>query len=203
MKSNMETQKNQHKLFFVSLFSVLFLIFVLLIVMVLSSKENIKKSESMTTTLPSAIPTPSPEIGNGQIILNTSRAPVTQNALIPVTVVASSEGKAITGYDLILTYDPAFIEVVSHTNKNANFTIYKTDKNKDGKVIFTGTKNFNAVSQVFENSELFDIQLRALKAGTTKVGIEYVPGSKADSNLVDTENKDVLGRVAGITVTVE
>lgn len=203
MKSNMEPQKNQHKLFFVSLFSVLFLIFVLLIVLVLSSKKNIKKPEAMSTTVPSAMPTPSPEIGNGQMILNTSRAPVTQNTLIPVTVEASSAGKAITGYDMILKYDPAYIQVVSHTNKNTNFTIYKTDKNKEGLAIFTGTKNFNATSQVLDNNELFDIQLKALKPGNTKVDIEYIAGSKADSNLVDTENKDILGRVAGITITIE
>lgn len=203
MKNNMEPQKNQHKLFFVSLFSVLFLIFVLLTVLVLSSKKNIKKPEAMSTTVPSVMPTPSPEIGNGQMILNTSRAPVTQNTMIPVTVEASSAGKAITGYDLILKYDPAYIQVVSHTNKNANFTIYKTDKQKQGMAIFTGTKNFNATSQVLDNNELFDIQLKALKPGSTKVDIEYVPGSKADSNLVDTENKDILGRVAGIVVTIE
>jgi hypothetical protein len=199
----METQKNQHKLFFISLFSVLFLIFVLLIIVVLVGKKNGKKPESMQTIMPKTQVSPTPIIGNGQIILNTSRAPVAVNDLIPVTVIASSATKAITGYDVILKYDPAFIQVVSHTNKNDNFTIYKTDKTKDGMVIFTGSKNFNSKSITLENNELFDIQLKALKQGQTSIDVEYTPGSKADSNLVDTDNMDVLGRVEGISLTIE
>jgi len=201
----MEETRDQHKLFFVSLFSILFVVFVILIGAVVMSKNNIKKEEAVSTDNQPILSdnlSPSPIVDNGSLMLKVKdEMSARVNNQTTISVIANSNGKPITGYDVIVTYDPAYLMFVNQTSINTTYTVYP--KNEQGRVILTGTKGLNTQSQIFSDSTLMDLQFRPLKSGNTTVNLEYVAGSKKDSNLVDDQNKDVLGRVEGVRLTIQ
>ncbi len=89
---------------------------------------------------------------------------------IELTVNADSSNVPVTGYDLLFSYDPASISVMSVTSSDPTFDVFTF--NNSNFVSVTGTKKLSISSQTaFMNSPILSITVRAKKAGMTPVVI--------------------------------
>jgi len=110
--------------------------------------------------------------------------------------------EAIVGYDGVITFDPTVVSYVSTTSTNDNFQIVATPER--GKVIITGTKKLaGATTTMLEQASLATATFKVVGNGQAVFGLEYASGKTNDSNIINTQSKDILESATGTTVTVE
>lgn len=199
----MEQQTKGHKLIYiiVMVFALLFFIWLVFYLGSRSKTSNLKGGMSSIIT---SYPTAPIVLGNGKIYLKTKDGKNTYavSEQINLVVYASSDEKSITGYDVVINYDPKKVKFIINNNLLSNFQIFPYDGK--GKFMLTGIKNISSnVSSVFVNTALTEIVFQPLVSGNISFLPEFIPGSKKDSNLIDGGNKEVLGKVEGVNLTIK
>lgn len=83
---------------------------------------------------------------------------------VKIDLLADSNGKNITGYDLVLAYDPLAFEFVGATSSLTDFKIYTYKR--DGYLSFLATKTLqNETSSVFTQTKIASFVFKPIKVG--------------------------------------
>jgi hypothetical protein len=124
---------------------------------------------------------------------------------VEVGITLDSKGNLITGVDVVLRFDPVYLEVVDANPKiegiqitsGVIFSDYlgeKIDPSR-GKITISGLAG---IDQPFSGrGVLAKVEFLTKTLGTTKIFFEFQAGATTDSNVVDTFAKDILGKTTG------
>jgi hypothetical protein len=75
---------------------------------------------------------------------------------------------------------------------------------KDGGVYITGYKKIgDEQTSTLSKTPVARLTFKMMKPGRVLLSPQFVPGKKVHSNIVTTENTNILGKVGGITITVQ
>lgn len=131
--------------------------------------------------------------------------------VITVIVSADSDGRSISGYDAVLSYDSSKVTFSKVKNLRDDFQTF-VKKGVVSPVTLTGVKKLDASEvSVFSGTPLAEVSF-IVKTGafidtssihpSAEFNLGFIPGSTQDSNLIDEISEDVLGKVAGVTMTI-
>lgn len=169
-------------------------------------KTEIPQMEQPTPKVARAVlsPTPTftPAIGKYMLIPENNR--VTVGQIFQLTAKFWAPGKILDGSDVILHFDPGFLEA-RQIVEGDYFSTYprKTVDNKTGIVKITGigTKVDTPLS---ETASFAKISYRVKKTGTTQVTFDFVRGKTNQTTLVERgTSRNILGNVFPVTITIE
>lgn len=116
--------------------------------------------------------------------------PSTQNTFslnnqIEIEVYADSEGKNISGYDLIISYDPQGLEFVKSESNLVDFSLYSFKK--DSYLSLTATKNLNSNAQtIFASNKIASLTFKPKKPGIYQISLLKNYG-KEKTQMVDNQ----------------
>lgn len=133
-------------------------------------------------------------------ILN--NGPIYPGTEINIGVYANSGNSDAVGFDLSIVYSN-FIDYVGSKNNLEGYDVIETIE-PDSKVIITGAKQLiNSKKVVWKDQEIMVLTFKSQKSGIAKVGFELSPGSVADTNLFDQQNKDLVAVAVGSTIEIK
>ncbi len=143
--------------------------------------------------------TPSPLAGGSFHLKKSKENMLRMDEQFSVSVEANSLDKPVTGFDIVLTFEPSSL-VVGHIQEvlSSNYK-YIVKKNTDS-VIISGiplTQETDLI--VFDKTIISTVDFTVKKTGNTSIKIKYVPESSTDSNLI-CEGKDILTQTSGATI---
>jgi len=111
-----------------------------------------------------------------------------------VKIGAQSEGKKISGVDVVLNYDATKLDVIGNPTleSGVNFIIYP--KVESGKITVTLVKDkaTDGLESTAVAGDLFTIKFKGKETGTAKATFSCTPSSLTDSNLLTTETGTVV-----------
>lgn len=120
---------------------------------------------------------------------------------VELIVSANSDGQPVIGYDAMITYDGSKLQFKESESLDPSFNMFTFTKK--GKVSLTGVKRVKpAVSTVMSENPIGKIILKTTSPGPVKVSIDFIADSLKDSNLMNGKNKDILGGVEGVDLTI-
>lgn len=158
-----------------------------------------------------ALLTPPPQINklqpvsDGQVVLTSDKSSVRIGDEVVVKIKLYTGGHATVGTDLVLKYDPSFLEASNNFFEDGvAYPDYPgvTSDQKSGELLISGViaadkKGFNG----FE--EFGTVKLRALKNGKTQIKIDASSGSTTDSNIIEIASaKDILAGISSLDVYI-
>jgi hypothetical protein len=118
-----------------------------------------------------------------------------------LVVKASSGGKDIAGYDVLLAIDPAQFEIQSITSELASFSILKFEKGTH--VTITGIKGLGQNDPtIFNETPLLLVILKPIKKGESTVSV-LLGQDKEKTMLVDTEVEPLTPQVGSLSVSIK
>lgn len=144
-------------------------------------------------------------LANARLALVTPKQDYQPGEIIPVEVRLSTGGYTVEGSDVLIKFDPGYLELAETESINYGeiFTDYQNIKNpQNGEVQISAlnSADFLGFNGTYEFATL---SLRAKKSGTTTVNIQFSPGSTADSNVIETmDKKDILGSVYKLDLNI-
>lgn len=140
----------------------------------------------------------------GIISLTTPKATVNVKDIVPVAVVIDTGGHLIGGADLVINFDPKFLEVnTNNLIKGKIFDEYPLLSVNKGIIAISGINNSK---NVFTGKDQFAvINFTAKQPGNTIVTVEFKSkGVTTDSNLVEVEtSKDILEKVESLKLNIQ
>lgn len=155
------------------------------------------------------IPTPSPFLPvteeGAVLFLDPPFGEFQKNSEFEASIILDSKESLITGADVVLRFDPNFLEVVdadpkiegTQVSSGKIFSEYlgnKADLSK-GRITISGLAEIN---QPFSGrGVLAKVKFLTKKVGTTKVFFEFQPAATNDSNVAGTFAKDILDKTIG------
>ena len=147
-----------------------------------------------------------PSIPQNQIkssmYLESKKTKYTLNEPITVTVYANSDTEPITGFDVVLLYDPtklSYSEYSLLTNAAYDSALTK----QPGKIMLTGyEKGSNLIKQSFSQTPLATFTFKPQAEGNAYLKLEYISASKTDSNLINSETVDILKTVGNLEISI-
>lgn len=116
---------------------------------------------------------------------------------IPISIKASSATSIVTGFDVLIEYDPQFLTILNKKSPPLEDFIYY-GQNTDKTIQVSAVAKPNSKDQIFENTTLFDLELKPVKSGKTTLKLIYLPNATNDSNIIDTSSNDILGSARGL-----
>lgn len=181
---------------------------------IVSRNENLQQvikntvpsnNPSGDTTTASYVAPPVSSIANRELpwveITSANGQSVSQNQELVLMVNASSAGKDITGYDVLLAIDPNQFEVQSITSEVAGFSILQFEKGTH--VAITGIKELGQNNpSIFNETPLLKITVKPVKRGEATVSV-LLEQENEKTMLVDTEVNPITPQVGSLKVNVQ
>ncbi|MBI4973289.1 hypothetical protein HZC27_01630 [Candidatus Roizmanbacteria bacterium] len=133
----------------------------------------------VTSTVPTV--TPRPVIGT-MTISSSGGARFSKSSPVTLQVQASSQGRQVVGYDVVVTYDKAGFDFVKATSLMEDFKIYSYDRPTYVSLSAIKSLQDNKVA-TWTNQALVDLTFQPKKAGTFSFSL--APVGKEASKLVD------------------
>ncbi len=167
--------------------------------------EAIYAFKTFSKPLPPPLPKIQP-ISGGKIVLISPKKEYKTGEIVPVSVKVVTGGHSTQGTDLILKYDPAYFEATPGAAlKGTTYPDYPnlSVDQKTGSIAISGIagvsgKTFNGID-IFAN-----IKLKAQKAGSTSLKVDFVKDLTTDSNIVDsTTGTDILEEVFNLDLIIK
>lgn len=193
----MDTQTPfNHKLFFIAFCILLLLCLGFILLRGRSSAPSTPRGGTQTITF-------APK-EKGSMTVHSSQSTVHSGESITISVSASSDGKPVVGYDVVLTYDEKLVRYVSAKSLVSDFELLP-GKATPGRVPLTVIKSLSSQTPtVLTNTPVIQAEFTTLANGAAFFNLEFTPGSTTDSNLIteDAASRDILGSVQGTTVTI-
>lgn len=121
-------------------------------------------------------------------------------------------GKAVDGITVKLNYDPSYLEVIDSDKARSGVQIKTTNlfPVSLNNTVLSGTITLSSVTNptgpyVTNASKVGEISFKALKAGSSIVSFDFVPGSTSESNVAshDSPGVDMLQIVQDATITIK
>lgn len=148
--------------------------------------------------------TPSDEVlgGSYRIVLDKPKVEVGQ--IVTAQVVFSLSGRRVSGSDVILKYDPQFLQVEGEVSPGDFFAHYPRTEvdNRAGVVKVTA---FQSVSTEPEEADisLFKVKFRTIKEGETLLDFDFEKERTDLTTLVEQgTSRNILERVEGVEVEI-
>lgn len=140
---------------------------------------------------------------NNSLFLVVNPSQVKVNDPVQVAVSLHASGKMLSGSDVILKYDPAYLSASDNLTLGEYFSSYplKLIDNDKGTVRLTafGGKKETISSPIV----IFTVTFKALKPGKTELVIDYQKGSTNKSTLVERgTSKNILEGVTNAVVEI-
>lgn len=136
-----------------------------------------------------------------EIIPVTQKASYAVNENITLKVKGSSNGRDITGFDILVMFDKSVFDVVSTASLADGFTIFAN--NSRDHLTVTGIKDIGKQEDtVFNGNDLIQVVLKPKTSGTFKVEILENSG-KEKTQLVDRDVNAYTPKLSEYTVTVQ
>lgn len=144
-------------------------------------------------------------VSDGQVVLASDNKSVKVGEEVEIIVKLYTGGHSTVGTDLVLKYDPTFLEASDNFfEEGVAYPDYPgvTSDQNSGELLISGVispdkKGFNG----FE--EFGTVKLKALKNGKTQVKVEANSGSTTDSNIIEVASaKDVLAGASSLDVYI-
>ena len=170
-------------------------------------KNTVPYSKTATTDsdMSAYVPPPASVIANRQLpwveIVRTDEADVSLNQPFTIIIRASSGGKDIAGYDVLLAIDPNQFEVQSVTSALESFSILKFEKGTH--ITVTGIKDLGKNDPTILNeTPIISITLKPIKTGEGNLSV-LLTQNKEKTILVDTEVVPITPQVGSLKVDVK
>jgi len=182
--------------------AIVLVVFIILFIVFLMLKKT--KTQKSTPKLEiSPIPTTTPKISRGEIIIGKEPEEYTVvNSLVNLFVTAKSS-ENIVGFDISLNYDKKYLKFIKVENLAVSqFDIFSTTK--DNLLIISGIKKLSYQDKIsFKNDQILKLQFQAIKKGKTKLVPVRHNNSISESNLITENSLDILDKVSGPTVYID
>lgn len=121
-------------------------------------------------------------------------------------IYADASKQEIDAYDAVIHYDVSKLKFESASSLLEDMDMYTSESeptDAGGEVVLTGVRSLSRkTSFTLSNTALAEIHFSAVAPGQTKLEVFYEPGSRKDSNLMNTHNLDVLSSVGDATITI-
>lgn len=208
----MNIHQNKNNFFLTAIFSLVVGIFIILFIAALimykisQTQNRFLSGDDLATYVPAPVRV-SPPAPKGKLSLRLGDPAITSENTTTIVVTADSAGTSITGYDLVLEYDDSALQLATVKSLDDVFQTF-AKKSDRSPLIVTGIKKIGGLeeagSTIFSNTDLVAITFRIKQRLTEDLifNLEFTPGSLRDSNLIDENSEDVLGRVIGVKNTV-
>lgn len=194
----------EHKRFYMVIFSLLTVFFVLLIMAVFVLKKEQKEKVELTTifTEQGEITQAAQETASFKLSTKEGETNYQVGELVTLLVAADSKGASITGYDVILNFDPKMVSFVEVKGRLDEFQVFSSTK--DGKVFVSAIKKLNAKQEsVFSETQLIGVNFKTTDTGEVNFTFDFIEGATNESNLIDEKSQDVLRQVEGMKVVID
>lgn len=122
---------------------------------------------------------------------------------ITIKVIADSNKKTVSGYDLIINYDSKKVKYITNRSLEKTFqNIVRSDKDK---LVIMGYKPPTEIKKniVFEKSAILELDFASIKNDKSSFTIDMKNGATNESNIVDEQSVDLLGEVKNISITIK
>lgn len=113
-----------------------------------------------------------------------------------------SSGKKVDGADILINYDPGILTArpVSPGSIFSDFPLNKVDE-ADGRITVSGITDKSG--GVLANGLFGSVEFSAKASGTTRVSLEFTPGSTSDSNLTESgSGQDILEEISDLELNI-
>lgn len=140
----------------------------------------------------------------GKIVLSSSNQSYKVGENVSIDIRISTGGHTTDGTDLVLKYDPNFLEATGNNIFDIG-DVYSQYPNvnidpKNGLIRISGVSDdegFNGTG------DFATLNLKAKKDGSTNLSVDYTPSSTSDSNIIETNTtKDILGQVFDLDLNI-
>jgi hypothetical protein len=163
------------------------------------TKNNTYAAPSATQVQPSPSPTPLPPLGT--VSITSLQQQATVGKPLQVVVKGDTQGKAVVGFDILITYDPALLTVGQITPLDRSFEISSFTKRK-GEISVTGTKLVGGTaSNALVNAALLNVSFNPLKAGPATVELKEAIGNER-TKFVDGQNAKYSPELGSFSFTI-
>lgn len=138
---------------------------------------------------------------NPWVEISADTTSISQNKPFTFTVRASSAGKDITGYDILLAIDPNEFQIQSITSEVASFSILQFEKGTH--VTVTGIKALGQNDpSIFNDTAILKVTVNPMKRGASTLSVLLTQGNEK-TMLVDTEVIPITPQVGSLQVEVK
>lgn len=118
-----------------------------------------------------------------------------------IYIKGTSDNRDITGYDMLIAYDPTALEIVSAKSVMEDYEIFKFDRGDH--LTITGIKNFQKREPVtFDGGNLVELVVKAKKQGPTVVSLNNTMGQEK-TQLVDFEVKVIEPQIGSLQLEIQ
>lgn len=126
---------------------------------------------------------------------------------ITVLAYANSHSSKVTGYDIVIHYDPNLISFNDVKSMQNGVDLLDTDLELDNgmhELIVTGVQSLSQKeSFVFDGTQIAELTFTAIGTGTFDMKPIYEKGSNRESNLLDDSTNEILSGVEGVTLELK
>lgn len=216
----MDTHNKENHFFLTAIFSFMIGVFILLLILVLLMK---RANDAQLQSLGSADMITNGYQPNNKSFAPTGRGVFTLTAkaakpayvagdILTLVLTASSDNQVVSGYDAVLTYDEERLQFITAKNLQIDFETFVKDR-PGAPLFFTGVKKISAQKpMVFDQTVLAELtfgvklkvenNLEVVNQKPIDIGLEFIPGSTRDSNIINTDNLDILYQTNGLSILV-
>ena len=158
-----------------------------------------------TGTSAQAVDVPSSSIKDREVpwleVTSDDDATLTVGQTKKLYINGTSGNKDITGYDLLIAYDPTAIEIQSVESALADYELFKFDRGDH--MTITGIKNFKKREPVtFDGGKLVELVVKAKKQGDTTVSLSSSIGQEK-TQLVDAEVTVIEPQIGSFSLKIQ
>lgn len=126
---------------------------------------------------------------------------------IAVLAYANSHSSKVTGYDIVIHYDPRLISYNDVKSMQNGVDLLDTDLELDNgmhELIVTGVQSLSQKEPfVFDGTQIAELTFTAIGTGTFDMKPIYEKGSNRESNLLDDSTNEILSGVEGVTLELK
>ncbi len=156
-------------------------------------------------SMPQAINVPMSTIKDRQVpwleVTTDDNSSMTVGGTKTIYIKGTSANRDITGYDMLIAYDPTVLEVVSVNSVLPDYEIFKFDRGDH--MTITGIKNFKKREPVTFNGEnILQMVVKAKKQGNSVVSLNSSMGQEK-TQLVDAEVKVIEPQIGSIQLEIQ
>ena len=140
------------------------------------------------------------------IILEIDNETVTAGDSAAVNLKFKAPGKNIFGSDVYLMYDPDYLQVNENGIGKSDYFVSMPRATTDIENGIIKVTAFDGADKVLDSEfqNLFKVEFRALKTGTTTVSLNFSKGTTNTTTLVEREtSRNVLEGVSGLTIVIK
>lgn len=109
-------------------------------------------------------------------------------------IIADSNNQPIANFEIVLTYDPTIVQLITIENLEPDFQTVK-QLNKE-RAVLTGTKKLTVNTPlIFKETSLVMFRFKAVKSGNSYLRLLFSPYKKISSHLFNEQTKEILNQV--------